>query len=161
MPPVVITDLLLNNESVPVEEPGSILERAVNWTDSVALSYLDRVVSFEFAALSYLAPDKIRYRYMLEGFDETWNEVGSNRRLVTYTNLNPGDYRFQVQASNADGIWHEASRTSLALTVTPPWWKTLWFRLFNGSAGGGIGRGRSRSTTAQRHASAAQAGTVG
>jgi two-component system nitrate/nitrite sensor histidine kinase NarX len=52
--------------------------------------------------------------------------------LVTYTNLNPGDYRFHVQASNADGIWHEASRTSLALTVTPPWWKTLWFRLSGG-----------------------------
>ena len=132
VPPVVITDLLLNNESVPIEEPGSILERAINWTDSVALSYLDRVVSFEFTALSYLAPHKIRYRYMLEGFDETWTEVGSNRRLVTYTNLNPGDYRFQVQASNADGIWPEASRTSLALTVTPPWWKTLWFRLSGG-----------------------------
>ncbi len=130
--PVVITDLLLNNESVSVREPDSTLERAINWTDSVALSYLDRVVSFEFTALSYLAPQKIRYRYMLEGFDETWNEVGSNRRLVTYTNLNPGDYRFQVQASNADGIWPEASRTSLALTIAPPWWKTPWFRLSTG-----------------------------
>ena len=64
---------------------------------------------------------------MLEGFDTDWTEVDSTRRLATYTNLDPGQYVFRVTAANADGVWNEAGRT-LALTIVPPWWQTLWFR---------------------------------
>ena len=94
----------------------------------MALSYLDRVISFEFAALNYVFPQKNRYRYKLEGFDQAWTEVGSDRRLVTYTNLDPGKYVFRVLGSNADGIWNEAG-AALALTIAPPWWETTWFRI--------------------------------
>ena len=126
-PPVVITDFQLANQPVPIGE-GSVLRQAIDETDALKLSYLDRVISFEFAALNYSFPQKNRYRYMLEGFDPAWTEVGSDRRLVTYTNLDPGDYVFRVMGSNDDGIWNEAG-ASLALTITPPWWETIWFRL--------------------------------
>ena len=126
-PPVVITDLLLANKPVSIGE-GSVLRQAIDETAALVLSYLDRVISFEFAALNYSFPQKNRYRYMLEGFDKEWTEVGSDHRLVTYTNLDPGEYVFRVLGSNDDGIWNETG-TALALTITPPWWETLWFRM--------------------------------
>ena len=89
------------------------------------------MISFEFAALNYIAPEKNRYRYKLEGFDKDWTEVASDRRLVTYTNLDPGKYVFRVLGSNADGVWNQTG-ASLALTITPPWWETTWFRLSSG-----------------------------
>ncbi|MFL5734276.1 MAG: histidine kinase, partial [Chloroflexia bacterium] len=68
---------------------------------------------------------------MLQGFDANWTEVDSTRRLVTYTNLDPGRYIFRVTAANADGIWNPTERT-LTLVITPPWWGTLWFRVLLG-----------------------------
>ena len=127
VPPVVITDFLLANKPVPIGD-DSVLRQAIDETSALVLSYLDRVISFEFAALNYAFPQKNRYRYMLEGFDQAWTEVGSDRRLVTYTNLDPGKYVFRVLGSNADGIWNEAG-AALALTITPPWWETTWFRI--------------------------------
>ena len=126
-PPVVVTDLLLANKPVPIGG-GSVLRQAIDETPALVLSYLDRVISFEFAALNYIAPQKNRYRYTLEGFDKGWTEVGSDRRLVTYTNLDPGRYVFRVLGSNNDGIWNEEG-AALALTITPPWWETTWFRI--------------------------------
>ena len=126
-PPVVVTDLLLANKPVPIGG-GSVLRQAIDETPALVLSYLDRVISFEFAALNYIAPQKNRYSYVLEGFDQGWTEVGSDRRLVTYTNLDPGRYVFRVLGSNNDGIWNEEG-ASLAITITPPWWETTWFRI--------------------------------
>jgi signal transduction histidine kinase len=68
-----------------------------------------------------------RYRYRLEGLEPGWNEVDSGQRLATYTNLDPGNYVFRVQGSNSDGVWNEQG-VSLPILVTPPWWKTIWFR---------------------------------
>jgi PAS domain S-box-containing protein len=78
--------------------------------------------------LNYRAPEKNRYKYRLEGFEAEWNEVDSTRRFATYTNLDPGEYVFRVIGSNNDGIWNEED-TSVHITVTPPWWETLWFRI--------------------------------
>jgi len=77
--------------------------------------------------LSYANSHKNRYRYKLEAFEPGWNEVGSRQRLATYTNLNPGKYVFRVQGSNSDGVWNEEG-VSLSIVITPPWWKTNWFR---------------------------------
>jgi len=126
VPPVVFTDFLLANEPVKIGA-DSPLQQAIDQTDEIKLSYVDRVISFEFAALSYHAPSRNRYRYRLEGFEEDWIEVDSSRRLVTYTNLDPGEYTFKVLGSNSDGVWNEAGR-SIRLTITPPWWGTGWFR---------------------------------
>jgi len=127
VPPIVITDFQLANESVPIGG-DSVLLRAINETNDLVLSYQDRVISFEFTALDYAAPDKNRFRYKLEGFEDAWNEVDSDRRFATYTNLDPGDYVFRVIASNNDGVWNEEG-ASIKITITPPWWETTWFRI--------------------------------
>ena len=78
--------------------------------------------------MSYANSHKNRYRYKLENFEPGWNEVGSKQRLATYTNLDPGKYVFRVQGSNSDGVWNEEG-VSLTIVITPPWWKTNWFRI--------------------------------
>jgi ligand-binding sensor domain-containing protein len=125
-PPVVLVDFQLDNSPVPIGGE-SVLHQSSIETDDLALSYEDRVITFKFAALNYSSPEKNRYRYMLDGFDDGWTEVGSDQRLATYTNLDPGEYVFRVIGSNNDGIWNEEG-VAIRLTVTPPWWATWWFR---------------------------------
>lgn len=125
-PPVVITDFQLFNEPVKIGG-GSPLPRAIHSTEALALSYQDYVFSFEFAALSYTLPDKNQYAFKLEGFDRDWNYRNASNRFATYTNIPPGQYVFQVKGSNNDGVWNETG-ASLAITITPPWWETVWFR---------------------------------
>ncbi len=82
---------------------------------------------FEYAGLSYVAPSKVRYRYILEGFDKQWTQAGS-RRTAYYTNLPPRHYRFRVQAANNDGIWNETG-AAIAFYVHPPFYRRPWFIL--------------------------------
>jgi hypothetical protein len=117
VPPVVITIFGKFNQVVRRDlEPG----------EHIALTYRDNLVSFEFAALDYTAPDKNHYAYMLEGQEESWVGAGT-RRHVDYTNLRVGDYVFRVKGSNNDGVWNEDGAV-VTLTVTPPFWETWWFR---------------------------------
>ena len=127
VPPVVLTNLQLANRPVPIGSE-SVLRQSITETTKVELLPRDRVISLEFAALSYRAPWKNRYRYRLDGFDADWTEVDSGRRLVTYTNLPPGHYVFRVAGSNNDGFWNEDG-AALAIAVLPSWWQTWWFRL--------------------------------
>jgi signal transduction histidine kinase/ligand-binding sensor domain-containing protein len=83
--------------------------------------------AFEYAGLSYTAPSRVRYRYILEGFDKQWTEAGS-RRIAYYTNLPPRHYRFRVQAANSGGPWNEAD-AELAFYVRPPFYRKPWFLL--------------------------------
>jgi ligand-binding sensor domain-containing protein len=80
---------------------------------------------FEYAGLSYTSPSRVRYRYILEGFDKQWTQAGS-RRNAYYTNLPPRHYRFRVQAANEDGIWNEAGAEE-AFVIRPPFYRTPWF----------------------------------
>jgi ligand-binding sensor domain-containing protein/signal transduction histidine kinase len=126
VPPVVLTSFRIFNRPVSVSAT-SVLKKAIPYVDSLTLSYRDSVFSFEFAALSYGKSHKNRYRYKLENLEPGWNEVGSKQRLATYTNLDPGKYLFRAQGSNSDGVWNEEG-VSLTILITPPWWKTNWFR---------------------------------
>lgn len=88
------------------------------------LGYDDRMVTFEFAALDYTAPEANQYSFKLEGLDSKWTEPGPQRR-ATYTNLDPGDYRLLVRAANSDGVW-TATPLAVSLQVSgPPW--TTWY----------------------------------
>jgi signal transduction histidine kinase/ligand-binding sensor domain-containing protein len=80
---------------------------------------------FDFAGLSFTAPQKVRYRYMLEGLDRGWTEAGT-RRSAYYTNIRPGRYTFRVQAANNDGLWNTEG-TALAFELRPHFYQTLWF----------------------------------
>ena len=82
---------------------------------------------FHFTALSFMAPDKVRFRWQLEGIEPEWVE-GRDKRAVSYNFIPPGSYRFHVQGCNNDGVWNEAG-DMLALTVLPYSWQTWWFRL--------------------------------
>ena len=124
--PVVITSFKIFNTPVPIG-PESVLKQAIQYVDSLTLSYQDTVFTFEFAALSYANSHKNRYRYRLEGFEPGWNEVSSKQRLATYTNLDPDRYVLRVQASNGDGVWNEEG-VSLPILITPPLWMTNGFR---------------------------------
>jgi len=125
VPPVVITDFLVFNQQVPIDPAGPLSE-AIEEASEVRLSYQQSVFTFRFAALGYRNPEKSRYQYRLLGFDKDWVESG-NRRSVTYTNLDPGAYRFQVRGSNDDGLWNRQG-ASVRLRITPPVWRTAWFR---------------------------------
>ncbi len=83
-------------------------------------------LDFEFAALSYSAPEKVCFDYRLEGTDPDWQHVG-DLRTVTFHQLPPGEYVFRVRAANNDGVWNETG-ASLAFTVQPFFWQTWWFR---------------------------------
>lgn len=80
---------------------------------------------FHYAGLSYVAPEKVRYRYKLEGFDKDWVE-GGDRRVAYYTNLGAGEYRFLVAASNNDGVWSRAP-ASFDFKLRPHFYRTYWF----------------------------------
>lgn len=124
IPPVVLTGFQLFNQPVR-SGPDSPLKQHINLAREIILSYEQSVFSFEFAALSYRAPRKNRYAYKMEGFDRDW--VHTDKRFVTYTNLDPGEYIFRVRASNNDGLWNEEG-AAITITITPPWWETFWFR---------------------------------
>jgi signal transduction histidine kinase/ligand-binding sensor domain-containing protein len=82
---------------------------------------------FDYAGLSFVAPQKVEYRYQLEGFDRGWVDAAT-RRVAYYTNLPHGHYTFRVIARNNDGVWSEAAAT-VDLTVEPHIYQTVWFRL--------------------------------
>lgn len=79
----------------------------------------------EYAAMSFVAPQKVRYRYKLDGFDHDWTDAGP-RRTAYYTNIPPGHYTFRVQAANNDGVWNQAG-ASLAFDLRPHFYQTIWF----------------------------------
>jgi signal transduction histidine kinase len=80
---------------------------------------------FDYAGMSYTAPLKVRYRYMLEGFDKDWTEAGT-RRVAYYTAIPPGHYTFRVQAANNDGVWNEGG-AGLPFDLKPRFYQSLWF----------------------------------
>ncbi|MGA2649654.1 MAG: two-component regulator propeller domain-containing protein [Terracidiphilus sp.] len=80
---------------------------------------------FDYAGLSFVAPQKIRYRYKLEGFDHNWTDAGS-RRTAYYTNIPPGHYTFRVQAANNDGVWN-TDGAQLTFELSPHFYQTIWF----------------------------------
>jgi signal transduction histidine kinase len=84
-------------------------------------------LGFDFTAFGFAAPENIRFRYRLSGFDDAWVEAGA-ARSAGYSRLPTGDYRFHVQACNSDGVWNEEG-AALAFTVMPFVWQTWWFRL--------------------------------
>jgi ligand-binding sensor domain-containing protein/signal transduction histidine kinase len=125
-PPVALTGLEL--AGIPVRlGPGSPLVRAISYTHELQLSSSQRTFAIEFAALSFHSPGTNRYRYRLLGLDSTWHEVGSERRVASYTTLPPGTYSFQVQGATNRSPWGEPG-ASLRITIEAPWWARWQFR---------------------------------
>ncbi len=115
-PQVVLTGFTVFEEPV-------VLESAISVVDEILLSYRQSSFSFEFAALDYSSPEKIRYAYKLEGFDDDWRHCG-NRRSATFS-PGPGKYLFRVRATNSDGMWSD-NELAVSLAITPPLWQQWW-----------------------------------
>ncbi|PCK07810.1 MAG: hypothetical protein COA42_12430 [Alteromonadaceae bacterium] len=140
IPPTMVTDFLIFNKSVPVErftsptfdaaDVISPLKGALSHIKTITLDHTQSVFSFRMAALNFDIPSKNQYKYKLDGFDQDWNLIG-NRRIATYTNIDPGHYIFQIKSANNEGLWNEIART-IKLTILPPWWATWWARLLYG-----------------------------
>jgi ligand-binding sensor domain-containing protein/signal transduction histidine kinase len=118
VPPIVITSLTPGGG--PADAGG-----AVENVSQLTLSWPNNFFEFEFAALSYVQPEKNQYAYILEGFEEDWNTIGT-RRFGRYTNIPGGTYTLRIRGSNNDGIWN-VEGTSVDVTVVPPFWETWWF----------------------------------
>ncbi len=122
IPPVVFTSFTRYNTSV--KEGTPIVGRGIDARPEITLSYRDNVVNVEFSALSFYNNFKNRYAYRLEGYSDSWIQLGNERR-ATFTNLDGGEYTLRVRGSNNDGKWNEAG-AALRIVVIPPWWKTRW-----------------------------------
>ncbi len=116
-----------NEMPPPVYIEGVVADRkSYVGPDNLRLPPLTRDLEIDYAALSYVVPQKVRYRYMLEGHDTAWQEP-ENRRQAFYTDLRPGRYRFRVIACNNDGVWNEAG-AALNLEILPMFYQTNLFR---------------------------------
>jgi signal transduction histidine kinase/ligand-binding sensor domain-containing protein len=93
----------------------------------VPLPALTRDLAIDYTALSLVAPEKVRFRYKLEGLDRDWHDAG-NRREAFYSNLQPRNYHFRVMACNNSGVWNEEG-AFLDFSIAPAYYQTNWFRL--------------------------------
>jgi PAS domain S-box-containing protein len=93
--------------------------------NGLRLPALTRNLEIDYTALSLVAPQKVRFRYKLEGHDSEWQYPGT-RRQAFYADLRPGNYRFRVIACNNDGVWNEEGAT-IALSLAAAWYQTWWF----------------------------------
>ena len=112
-PPVHIEQLLVDHKDYPV-------------TGRLRLPVGQREIEIDYAGLSYVVPEKVRFRYRLMGHDKDWTDAGG-RRQAFYNDLRPGNYTFRVIASNNDGVWNRTGAT-LSFHVPPAWYQTYWFR---------------------------------
>ncbi|BAX82072.1 hybrid sensor histidine kinase/response regulator transcription factor [Labilibaculum antarcticum] len=123
-PKVAFTDLQVLNESVKVGEKVHrrvILDKVINHTNSIKLKNSENSFAIYFSSLHFSAPQKNKYKYMLEGFDKSWIVKNSDERFAKYTSLAAGKYVFKLYASNNDGIWSEEAK-QIEIVVIPPWW---------------------------------------
>jgi len=125
-PPVALERFAVDDVDQPLRGVGSWL--------SVPAGHVH--FQFDYAGLSFTAPQKVRYRYMLEGFDRGWTEAGA-RRAAYYTNIPPGHYTFRVQAANNDGLWNTQG-AAFAFELRPHFYQTVWFYILLALAGAGL-----------------------
>jgi signal transduction histidine kinase len=135
-PPVVIEEIFADGKSfgkvIRKTDKTKMPELMASTPPAAAFQILPGKHQFDFhyTALSFAAPDKVRFRYKLEGLDESWVEAGG-KRSAHYGPLRPGEYRFQVIACNNDDIWNEVGAV-ITLKVLPHFWETWWFECLTG-----------------------------
>ncbi len=117
--PVSITSFRVFEKSLP-------LDTGIAYKKQITLPYDQNYISFEFAVLNYLLPEKNTYSVKMEGLNPDWIYTGS-RSYASYTNLEPGQYVFRVRGYNNDGILSQ-QEAAFYITITPPFWKTFWFK---------------------------------
>ncbi len=125
IPDVYLTGLALFNEPVLPGSSSEVLDQHIRYTDAITLDHDQNFITIEYVAINYISTESNSYRYRLRGFDEKWVEAGSSR-AATFTNLDPGTYVFEVQASNNDNLWNRTG-TAITIHVKSPYWESWWF----------------------------------
>jgi signal transduction histidine kinase/ligand-binding sensor domain-containing protein len=116
-----------NPMAPPVHVEGLVADgKRYSPASPITLPPLTRDIQIDYTALSFVLPQRIGFRYILEGRDRSWENPGL-RRQAFYSDLRPGSYRFRVIASNNDGVWNEIGAT-LDFKVAAAWYQTIWFR---------------------------------
>jgi ligand-binding sensor domain-containing protein/signal transduction histidine kinase len=119
--------LPFNSVPPPVQVEKIIVDRKTYATDAaLKLPPLIRDLEIDYTALSFVAPEKVHFRYKLEGRDRDWQDAG-NRRQAFYNDLGPRNYRFRVIAANNNGVWNEAG-AAFDFSVAPAYYQTTWFQ---------------------------------
>ncbi len=121
-PPTYITGFRVNSKELVPNEPDSPLTRSILYTDTITLAYDQNNFSIEFAALNYASPDVTRYKFRMEGLDNAWTYLNTNRDAY-FTDLAPGNYTFVVQAESNTGNW-VGQEKEIFIKILPPFWKT-------------------------------------
>ena len=119
-PPVLISAVISNGQTYAASGGLTLPARTEN-------------LEIDYTALSFAIPERVLFRYKLDGVDHEWQSVGT-RREAYYTKLRPGHYTFHVTACNNDGVWNDAGAT-LDLGVSPAWFQTSWFYLLCAAGG--------------------------
>ncbi|WP_020533472.1 two-component regulator propeller domain-containing protein [Flexithrix dorotheae] len=136
--PLVLTNFQIFNQDVKIGAEGSPLNKNISQTNEIVINQDQMVISFEYALISFTGTDKARYAYRLKNFAHPqWQYVGKERK-VTYTNLEPGTYTFEVRASKDGTDWAQ-NEARLVIKVLPPWWATWWFRIIASTTIIGLG----------------------
>lgn len=129
---VVLTSFELFNQNITANKPVNkrvILNESILFAKEINLKHDENIFAIGFAALDFFHPERLKYQYQLEGFNDDWYAVSSNSRKATFTNLNPGTYTFRVRVSK-DGInWNE-NGAKLVINILPPIWATNWAKVF-------------------------------
>lgn len=123
---LMVNNLYIFNERIGINDPENpILDKAVNYSDRITFTHAQNSFSVEFSTIEFLSPDKVNYEVMMEGFDQQWRSV--KNKMVTYTNLSPGDYTLTIRA------WMDNREKPLVrrlhITVLPPFWATTWAKM--------------------------------
>jgi two-component sensor histidine kinase len=122
-PPTTYIQAVLVNGTTLLSQSESTSDRAENITRSSQLKNLE----FDYVGLDFTSPERVVYRYKLDGEDKDWQDAG-DRRQALYNKLAPGEYLFRVIASNGNGVWSEAATTRIK--ISPAFYQTSWFYLF-------------------------------
>ncbi|MFZ5704617.1 MAG: ligand-binding sensor domain-containing diguanylate cyclase [Pseudomonadota bacterium] len=122
-PALVVTDLRVGGIPLPIARVNASGQK-----DAITIAPDANSIAVEFAALDFSAPERNRYAYRLEGFDQRWTETDAERRLAIYTNLPPGNFVLRIRGTNRAGLWSE-HELALPIRVLPTWYQRWWARL--------------------------------
>jgi ligand-binding sensor domain-containing protein/signal transduction histidine kinase/DNA-binding response OmpR family regulator len=120
---LVFTSLKLSGSPVSIMGADKLLKESFTGTKQLVFKHDQRLFSVDFALLNFIKPEKNRYAYKIDGYEDKWNYA--NEPTATYSNLPAGHYTLLVKAANNDGFWN-TEPASLSITVLPPVWKTWW-----------------------------------
>jgi len=129
-PKIKMLNCLIANHVTSINEKlngQAALDESIQTKTELNLNYRNNSFSFEFSAIEYLTPEKIKYKYKLTKFDNDWVEVKKGANYAVYTNIPPGEYTLLITSTNTLGVWNP-NPYKLKISIAPPFWQTWWFK---------------------------------